>query len=345
MVLFKTKHKDITIQNQLLMMTRLCTLLDAHYSLKEALIIMRFNTSHKKTIDHILQSLSNGHTLDSTLKRLSFHPQIVSHTYYGLLHGELASGIHQALELIKKKHQLKQQLVKTIRYPLVLISGFLLMLYFIQHYIYPNFLQLFSTGQSEPTVITLALFLVSKLFVILRFSLIFLLLLSIISFIVYRQTSVKQQMYLIRCMPRLLRICAYYNSVTFAMHYKSLLAAHFSAKEALGHLIDSNNNSYFSQSVSELADSLAGGSTLYNSLIQHDFFNEKLSYLFMTNEAHQLLTTSLNIFVKEAIDDTTFMIEKTLQYIQPIIFSLIAVSIVLIYLSLLLPMIDMMQTI
>lgn len=347
MVLFQTRKQtaSLSIHQQLAFMKRLQILLEAHYSMKEALTYVQFNKKFFHASDFLLQELSNGKSFDVSLAELSFHPQFVTHVHYGLLQGNLAEGIHQALNFITQQHQLKQQFLKTIRYPLVLIFGFLTMLYFIQLYIYPNFLQLFQTAKQTPPMIETAIFSVSLLFYILRISLVSLIFFSLITTFIYKKMTPSQLMGLLLRLPIAFRLVRLHTSFFFAHHLKNLLDGHFSIKEALTLITKKQNQSILTQSMTEVLSTLDQGETLYQSLSTHSFFSDRLSYIFQTNESQALIRLSLEIYLTETFEDVTQTIEKSIKYIQPIIFSLIALSIVLIYLSILMPMIDMMNTI
>ncbi|MGM0523097.1 MAG: type II secretion system F family protein [Bacillota bacterium] len=347
MALFLT-HKptaSLSISQQLAFMKRLQTLLEAHYSMKEALAYVQFNKKFHHVSDFILQELSNGTAFDVILSELSFHPQFVTHAHYGLLRGNLAEGINQALSFINQQHHLKQQFVKTIRYPLVLIFGFLTMLYFIQMYIYPNFLQLFQTAEQTPPMIETAIFSVSLIFHILRIGFVLLILSSLMAVLVYKKTSPSQLMSLLLRLPIAFRLARLHTSFFFAHHLKNLLDGHFSIKEALTLITEEQNQSILTQAMTEVLSTLDQGETLYRSLSAHSFFSDRLSYIFQTNESQMLIRLSLDIYLTETFEDISQTIEKSIKLIQPMIFTLIAISIVLIYLSLLMPMIDMMNTI
>ncbi len=347
MALFLTHKPTVSLSTsqQLAFMKRLQTLLEAHYSMKEALAYVQFNKKFHHVSDFILRALSNGTAFDVVLSELSFHPQFVTHVHYGLLRGNLAEGINQALTFIDQQHHLKQQFVKTIRYPLVLIFGFLTMLYFIQMYIYPNFLHLFQTAERTPAMIETAILSVSLIFHALRVSLVFMILSILITVVIYKKMTPSQLMTLLLRLPIIFRLTRLHTSFFFAHHLKNLLDAHFSIKEALLLITSRDSPSILNQAITELLASLNQGESLYQSLAGHAFFTDRLSFIFQTNESQTLIRLSLEIYLTETFEDLTQTIEKTIKCIQPIIFTLIAISIILIYLSLLMPMIDMMNTI
>ncbi|GEM00473.1 competence protein ComGB [Halolactibacillus halophilus] len=347
MALFQPRKStaSLSIHHQLAFMKRLQTLLEAHYSMKEALTYVQFNKKFYHASNFLLQELGNGKHFDVSLAELSFHPQFVTHVHYGLLQGNLAEGIYQAVSFITQQHQLKQQFIKTIRYPLVLILGFLTILYFIQMYIYPNFLQLFQTAEQTSPMIETAIFCVSLLFYFLRISLMSLMLFGLIAVFIYKKMSPSQLMSLLLRLPIAFQFVRLHTSFFFAHHLKNLLDGHFSIKEALTLITKEQNQSILTQSLTEILSTLDQGDSLYQSLSAHSFFSDRLSYIFQTNESQALIRLSLDLYLTETFEDVTQTIEKLIKYIQPIIFSLIAMSIVLIYLSILMPMINMMNTI
>jgi competence protein ComGB len=347
MALFLTPKPiaSLSTSQQLAFMNRLQTLLAAHYSMKEALAYIQFNKKFHDISDFILRELSNGTAFDVILSELSFHPQFVTHVHYGLLRGNLAEGINQAMTFINQQHHLKQQFVKNIRYPLALICGFLTMLYFIQIYIYPNFLHLFQTAQQTPSIINTAIFSVRLLFSLIQGSVLLAIFFIITSLFIYKKSSPNQLMTLLLRLPILFRLARLHTSFFFAHYLKNLLDAQFSVKEALTLITEEQNQTILKQAMTEVLATLNQGDTIYQSLSAHSFFTDRLSYIFQTNESQTLIRLSLEIYLTETFEDVTQTIEKSIKYIQPIIFSLIAISIVLIYLSILMPMIDMMNTI
>lgn len=336
---------SLSLMQQLSFMKRLATLLEAHYSMKEALHVLKFNKTFQHVAAAILAKLSNGDTFDHILSQIQFHPQFITHVHYGLLRGNLSDGITQAITFIDKQHTLKQHFFKTIRYPLVLICGFFIMLYFIQMYIYPNFLQLFSTAHQTPDLIETAIFCVSLLFHIVQIVTVLLILLIILTIIIYKKTTPDQLMTILLRLPIAFHLTRLHTSFFFAHHLKNLLDAQFSMKEAFTLIHNQERSSIINQTMIELLANLNAGETLYQCLALQPFFSERLSYIFQNYEAQTLIRSSLDIYIAETMEDITQTIEKSINVIQPIIFTIIALSIVLIYLSLLMPMVEMMNTI
>ncbi|GEM04411.1 competence protein ComG [Halolactibacillus miurensis] len=346
MALFQRRKSilSLSLMQQLSFMKRLATLLEANYSMKEALHVLKFNKTFHHVAETILARLSNGDTLDHILRQIQFHPQFITHVHYGLLRGHLSDGIIQAITFIDKQHRLKQHFLKTIRYPLVLIFGFLIMLYFIQMYIYPNFLQLFQTAHQTPDLIETAIFSVSLLFHIVQIVIVLLILFIILTFLIYKKVTPDQLMTILLRLPIAFRLTRLHTSFFFAHHLKNLLDAQYSMKEAFTLIHNQERSSILNQTMIELLANLNDGETLYQCLAIQPFFSERLSYIFQNYEAQTLIRSSLDIYMTETIEDVTNTIEKSIHLIQPIIFTIIALSIVLIYLSLLMPMVEMMNT-
>lgn len=347
MVLFRKKFvtSPLTITQQLKFMTRFTTLLDANYPVKQALEFMRFNQDYVKTTDMLLNRLKDGTPFDDILKDLTFHRHFIIQSHYGCLQGTLSASIKQAIVFIASQLNLRKRLLKTLRYPLFLISGFLIILYLIQKYIYPNFIQLFSTTGQPPKIIDTSIYIVSFFFDFIFITGLLLLIFIVVSYFIYKSTHVTQQMAIILRLPPLFKVVRLHTSFLFAHHLQNLMAANFSLKESLTVMEGYKSSAILNQAINDVLHDLNSGDSFYQSLASHPYFTDRLTFIFQTKEAQALLNSSLRIYTEETMDDVTASVETTMSLIQPIIFLVIALSIVCIYLSLLLPMINMMNSI
>lgn len=334
--------KKITLQKQLYFIELLGHLLDQHYSLYDALQIINWQPNYNALVSNINQRLEEGIRFDNILTILKFDHRIITFIHFALIHGRLSQGFSESVKYISKEIELKQKLRKTLRYPLFLLISFITLVYFIQSYVYPNFMLIYQTNQNESQVLNIASSIIDQTFSIFIY---FILILPIIAFTIMllkRYMSTPRQILLISHIPILSSFIRSYNSFNFSIHLSSLIESNLSIKESFAIMSSQEKRTFFSQTVIDINACLISGLSLERSVL-HPLLNRELSYIFQKKDEHMILKRDLVTFSELIVRTLTFRIEKVIHLIQPIIFGIVAISIILIYLSILLPMFDMIN--
>ncbi len=133
---------------QLYLSQQLSALLEAGLPVLDALEMM-----------HLYQLkilLSQGHKLSSGLEKLGFHPFCLGLIQTGEATGELPESFKQVTLFLEKKIRLQQKMNQALRYPMIVLTVSLMVLWAMFQWVIPSFEQMFSNFQASlpwPTLI------------------------------------------------------------------------------------------------------------------------------------------------------------------------------------------------
>src|SRR5699024_4503060 len=191
--LSSNQKQKIPIREQTLLLKRIGQLLDQGYSILEALARLRWYGKWDDILDSIIYQLESGQKFDQILADLQFDQRIVSFIYFALQHGNLVEAINHSVMFINQQINLFNKFKQALRYPILLISSFLVILFLVDLYVYPAFLQIYSTNAASSQVLTLSIWIVEFIFNLLYFMVIILLLALVSWKLVKNKLTIKQK--------------------------------------------------------------------------------------------------------------------------------------------------------
>ncbi|RCW65384.1 type II secretion system F family protein [Saliterribacillus persicus] len=344
--LFSMKKKQkLTIDLQYQILNRLLHLLERDYPLLDALEIMKWEVSWKKILNLVESNLQNGKSFSTTLDNVGFETNVVSFMAICLKQGNIQQGLRHCTLMLKQQRDFLSQLNRVLRYPLLLFTIFIILLFFLKHSIYPSFHSLFSTVQESTSILIYTTILIDTLY----YTLIsFIILLICVLFIFKQKTfplSVDLKLNLFKKVP----ILNYYtkNRVTFllSMHMSTLLDSGISLKDSLMILSKETKNEFLSFYSEFFIKHLERGQIINSVLPQCDYLYEDLQSIFQKNANYDQLSKDLSVYANFLLDESEYKTKKIILIIQPTFFCILAIFIIAIYTSLMLPMFDLITTI
>jgi len=339
------KKNKLRINQQVMLLEKLAELLDQGYPIIDALSIIKVNQRWQAVSDYLAEQLQAGRRFDSILEELHFDQQIVTFIYFALQHGNLTEAIRQSVQFINQQIKLMSQFKQVIRYPLFLLSFFLVMLFCINLYVYPAFMDLYSSHSQPSNLLLIATQIVDMIFFILYYLGIFSLCIVIISLFMIRKLNIKQKVTLIHLLRFPRPIIRKYCSLMFATHFSSLLDANLSFKSCLTLIVEHKKETFINFYCRAILSDLNSGLSFEQSLNKHAFFDRQLNDLFSSKTNQLLIKRDLSTYAMLLSEQIKARTLKVIKCVQPTIFIIIAISVIFIYLSILLPMLQLIQTI
>lgn len=339
------KNQKLSIHEQTLLLEKLAQLLEQDYSILDALQVLKWHHNWNQTIDRLTEGLKKGVKFDQILTELQFDQQIISFIYFALQHGNLIDAIKRSVLLIKQQIQLLSKFKQAIRYPIVLLTSFFIVLFFIDLYVYPAFLQLYTTHSEPSLFLFFSMQSVSLIFSLLYFALITTFVVGLFIIFIKHKVNIRHKVNVINFFRLTAKFARKYSSLTFAIHLSSLLEANLSFKSCLTLISQHNDDSFLSYYCSQLLDDLNQGESLPQAIRNRNYFEQNLIFIFDNKANHLMMKRDLETYATLSLEQTQAMILKLIKFIQPTILLIIGISVVLIYLSILLPMLQLIQTI
>ncbi|ENH97457.1 competence protein [Gracilibacillus halophilus YIM-C55.5] len=336
--------KSLSLSDQHHFLSRLHQLLEHGYPLHDALQMVAWEEKLASTAEQITNTLLTGQSFVQALKLAKFHPQIISFLTISLKHGKITAGLYQCCMMLKQQIYFLTKLKQMSRYPMMLFLMFFIIVYFMKTSIFPSFQQFF-TGDQTSHIFYWSRWMIESIFYCLLVAII----LTIIG--VTFPGLLKQRVKLTTKTRWILRIPFYrvYKklqlSFLFCVHTSSLLDTGITLKDALTLLQKKDNNAYIRDVCFHITQGLREGLPIQRLINDAVLLEDELSSIFQKNKNTNQLAQDLNVYATFAFDTMEKLLHHWVRLLQPILFCFIALFIIVIYLSFMLPMFDLMKTI
>jgi len=327
---------------------RLGDMLKQGFAISEALefLLMNYNENDRQAIKMIHQELNSGSPLNEILRKLHFPSMVCLQVFFAEKHGKLPETLLSAGVQWKKNEQMKEKITKLIQYPAFLLVMLILLLFLLNLFLIPRFERLYTAMGFEPSPGTkvLMFFLQSAPPVI--FTLMILLIIFLISFYQYysRQNPRKRTKLLMK-IPGFLSFFRLYFTQLFSREIGQLLRSGFAVNETLSILQQQTMQPMLEYVSNEINQQLKLGYALADAIEQVPLFEQQLARLIRHGEANGRLAEELIIFSEFCSSLMEERIRRILSVFQPAIFLFVGLVVVAIYLSVMLPMFQMVESI
>lgn len=341
-------NKKLSAKEQLTLLYRLNILLNHGFTLIECFTFLNMHIQYKQkdTSKEIIQLLNQGATCYSILNYLKFPQTIIVQIYFSEKYGVLTENLNDGFHFLKRKIEKKQKFIKTIQYPLILVMIFMTMLFGINHFILPEFQQIYTTMdiQLSPTLKFLNDFIQHfPQIILISFTICSLFL--IIIYAIYYKLSISQRLKFILKVPMI--------NTYFKLFKTYQIANEFSLFFQNGIMLQQISKIYINQSVDPFLkyigeftiQNIENGLSLPEIFKKIGCFQNELIQFIEQGEKSGNLEIELNIYAQILLSQIEAKMNKQIKLIQPIIFLLLGLLIVSLYLIIMLPMFDMMQSI
>lgn len=342
----KTK-KRWKIQDQAKLFTRLGQLLERGYSLPTALefIMLNETEARKRDLQLILEKLTQGSPLYTTFDMLHFSNEGLSYIYFSEKYGELANGLLNAGGMLNKKEIYRKKVGKLVRYPLFLIVFIWILFSIMQEVLIPQFIQLYESMNLPPSKIILFISFLKSLFPTFLITCCLLMLLSIsFYYFNYRKKSpITKQIFLCK-FPVIKYIVKKYNTYFFSFHFGNLLGSGFSINDAFTVFMEQNHSTFYKEEANRIRMLLLEGEKLESILKASSYYEQELATVIIHGQANSILPDELLVYSKLILDEAEETLKLWLRVLQPTIIIFVGIGVVLMYLAVMLPLFNMIQT-
>lgn len=342
----KMPSRNLTIKQQLRLLRRLADLLEQGYSLQKALHLISHDPELPSDIlSHIQNSLIEGYSLYESLKSIGFHNDTLAFLYTTEIIGDLSKQLKKAATLLQDNLLLHQKYNKALRYPAILCIFVLCLFSFLKLALFPQFLLLFEGfHQLENTNFLLWMNVFSFLFNSSLFLILFILVLLLWWRIFSKRLSIHKKIKILSKIPILWK--GLKQKVTF--HLTTQLGLYMEGgltiKDSLYLLRKENNLPYVQYCSSYLYNRLSEGDQLGEVVREMKLLDSQLALVIQHGQETRSLGKDLQNyghFIIETIHENSL---KYISIVQPLSFIVLAGSIIFVYIIILLPLFQWMQT-
>ena len=329
-------------------LNRVSTLLNEGYTFSDSIeMLLPYHVDDPKAWRKlIVEKLKNGEGTTEILECFSIPKHFLVVIKISEESGKLAQSLQTISRQLDFNEKMRKKLINLLSYPL-LLSVFLISIFIaFRTYFLPNITQILNTrsdGGGNTTV------LISSIFLRLP-DILFLILVSttclVVIFIIYiKRLEVKRQLPLLLSIPIINYFYKLHITNQLSKTMGELLIGGFSLQHALAILQDQQLNKILAYLSKEIEGQVIFGESLSTAVYKLGWFSGKFEEFIMHGERSGYLGRQLLIYselIDEKIQD---FIKKGVSIIQPIFFIVIALSIIAAYLSILLPMYELIEII
>lgn len=341
----KNRKYKLSAKEQLRFIKRLYRLLNNGYSLIRALKMIQYDQDLKESAIIIEQKLIKGLTIDEAFEKAHFDQTITSYLYFIRINGDLETSFKKCIEMFEQKITYTNKLLRIIRYPLILTIIFVILLIVIKRTVLPSFLDLFQTSEQASSLVIHFILIIDYL-TTLFFGFLFLTLCLFISWhFIKKRLTIETQLKIYNRIPFLRTALTVQTTFLLATHMSMLLKTGMPLKKVLKKLATQQKLPVIAYYSSLMRNELINGLHFINLLRHLPFIDRPFANLFQkTNDQFQLekdLSTYANILAEEIEQK----IMRLIHIVQPTFFIILGCFIILIYGTLMWPMLELIQSI
>lgn len=321
-------------------------LLKKGYNLSQAIELVSFYLPQKKhhQIKWCMDMLTEGVPLSEVLKSLSFHKDVIGYLYVAECRGDLSFGLMQSSKMLQKKLTYKQQLQKIIRYPLMLLIASILLYIGMHLFLFPQFIQLFDSMDVQAPFFTLFFIqLIKKSPYYLVYMSIVFLLLSTFFIVKYKKESTHNKMKWLTKIPYVNHLLLLYMTYTFSVQLSSLLYGGLSIYDALSLLRKQAIHPFSKSAAFEIQIKLREGERLETVINKSPYFLKEFAGIIAHGLANGVLPKELNDYGELILEKLEMSLNKNIASIQSWMYVSVGFTVVIMFLSIMLPLFQLIN--
>jgi competence protein ComGB len=321
-------------------------LLQKGYSLNDAIqLFSALEKAHiKKDTTFILTWLKQGEPLYVVLKKLQFPKIVIAMLYFSERHGNLQFSLIEGGKVLKAHEKSKAQLVEQLRYPLFLLVFLLLLFIIIAKQLIPQFESVFqSLNYNLPTHTQIVLNTIAVLPQIILFCTLSLLLICVA--IHFLMQHVHQAFHVVVKVPWIGGYLKLYATQFFSLHLSCLLQSGLSLYEALQVFSNQMYVKFLHNEAQTIQERLKNGERMEEILADSAIFNFELSRVFIHGQASGKLPEDLFHYSEVLQENLQKNLTAIFQMLQPVTFIFIGIVVCIMFLTVLLPIFQLIQAI
>lgn len=309
------------------------------FTLQESLRFMgKLLPKEQPAVQLIERRLAQGTLLYHSFKELNFPNAYITQLRLAEVHGDLSGTLIQIGRQLSDREKQRQQGVKVLAYPLMLMLFLLGVILMMKWLLLPQ-LGTYSDQKSSTNIG----------FFVIEYGPTFVLGLLILAFVMFigirgyfkRRPAINRSLFLIK-LPIFGRLMRYYYTSFFAGELGKLLNLGLEMKQILTILRGEDSTKLMGEVAEQLSLELKRGNGIYLQVSRWSFFLKELSGIIQQGEAKGKLGDELIIYSNRLWEQLSRKIERLMAWLQPLIFIFVALLIVAVYGALLLPIYEEM---
>lgn len=342
------RKKNWNIKDQAVFLERLGSLCENGYTLGKAIELLQFHYPQKQKNDlaDCLVKLRQGNPFHQILDHFTFPKDVLGVIYFSEKQGNLAQGLLKSSKMLKLKWEHYQSFVKAVRYPLLLSVILFTMLVVLSKWILPQFITMYQSLRLDLPVLTT--FMLSSFQLIPRIlQFLFATFFGIAVYFVFfyqKQSAIAKMERLMR-IPGLRKYVSMSQSYFLSMQLSQLLHGGLAIHDALTIFEQQTHMPFFQEEAQQLKALLKRGESFAAVIHSRPYYEQELPIIITHGEANGTLAEDLRYYSEIVLKRMQDQLQSLFNTIQPVLFILIGASIMLVFLSIMLPIFQLIHNI
>lgn len=314
----------------------LSELMGSGFSLQDSLRFMMKlyyqNTYVVQQLNEILLALSNGTAVAKAFQRMNFSPIVYAEIQLSEVHGHLQQTFaHLSQRLLQEESKLNQ-LKRLLSYPSLLIVFLFSLVLFMKWVLLPK-MSILMEGK-----VNIGWEMINHFFLILFILVVIIYLIYVCFSIFLRHKSAIEKYEWLNRLPFIHYWCCYHCTCYFCDAWGYLLQTGIETHQIIQILSQNHYIPWMRELAHAIDEGMMNGVDMATTISQYHFLHPGLVNLIRTSEVKGQLGKELEIYGQELWKDWIALLEKGLDWVQPLIFIIIGLMIIGMYAAVLLPM-------
>ena len=342
----KKKNGDISKildeENKIYFIQRLSELIEHGYMLEDSIefLLFQYDVSLEK-IDSLKLELSHGKKLSDLLRYLGYSTFVTSKMKFAEDYGSIEDMLLEIENYLRIKKEQKEKVIKTLRYPLILIIALITLIMVFNLLVIPQFENIYTSSSIKMDIQTIILikmiYLTPKII-----SIIVILSIIVLVYMIYikryrKNIFLNTLMYI----PKIRVYARLYYSYKFTLELSLFLMSGFSLKTALEVIIEENYDYYLTYFSKKIMRDLDKGLSFEEAIASIKFFDKSVEKFVIHGINNGLIDRELKLFSELMLDTFLTSLDKMLRKFQPVLFAILAFVIIGLYMVILMPIFNM----
>ncbi|MGL4382677.1 MAG: type II secretion system F family protein, partial [Bacilli bacterium] len=292
---------------------------------------------NKKIYEEMINTLQTTYQLKPCLDNLKIKSTYINYFTFYSYYYDSAKSLKYSLDIITRIEKIRKDFISTLIYPTILIFFTMIALFFMSNFIVPTLIMISPDALKDYDII---LSILSKLPIVMIMIITFIISFMIISIIMIKLKPNIIFKYWFK-IPIITRIMRLYTSLTLSLYLKEVIKKTSLSKEALILLQQQNTNIFVNCLLEQWIKQLQQGHHLFDVIKSNNMLNNDLKQTILMAHNSKQLNNILNDYFDTKIIIVTKTIKTTLAIILPIIISMVGILLILMYILIMMPIINL----
>lgn len=324
--------------NKNLLLKILATSFTHNNSLVESFeYLYRFKIITTKEFEDINMIFKDSASLSKILAYLKIDQSLIEFILFFNNYYTLSESIEISLVISEERKNLKKDLISSLIYPFILVILSTISIYFVSNSIVP---QLFTLSNENDTTYIIIVYIL-KYFPLVVFILTLIAFFLIIGILYLLKKDFKKYIYNINKIKYVKDIISYVTSLTFSLYFKEVLKNVPLSKNSIEILQSQTNNIIIQHITCSFIVELDKGAHIFDLINDNEFLSDDLKQTILISKDSSNMSYLLNDYYDFKMTNIKRKLKSFIAVFVPIVISIVGIILVLMYLLIMLPIINM----